>query len=394
MELLALIIAGIAAAVALLVTPLVRNVAVSIGFVDKPGERKIHTREISYGGGIAVAAAFAAALAAGFQIQKHWMQLPPLEEKVRGGVLYVVALGAIGALVLGLVDDKYKLSPRAKLAAQFVLAIAAVAGGVRITAFIGDGPVMQVVTVLWIVLITNSFNLLDNMDGLCAGTVAIAAAMLALVALNSQQWTMMLILAALCGSSLGFMRYNLSPATIFLGDAGSLFVGFLMACSTSLVTYYRSSLPSHLAIGIPVLILAIPLYDTFSVIVIRIREGRPIMRGDTSHFSHRLVDLGMTRRQAVTTVHLACLAIGLPAVVLGQLSEESGLLIICQAILVLTIVALLERAGRNRAAAETSPDRSGAGEARLSAGTKTAAAPSFQEDDKKHYETEDVRKES
>jgi UDP-GlcNAc:undecaprenyl-phosphate GlcNAc-1-phosphate transferase len=122
-----------------------------------------------------------------------------------------------------------------------------------------------------------------------------------------------------------------------------------MACATVLVTYYRPGRPSHLAIGIPLMILAIPLYDTASVVYIRLKEGRPIMRGDTSHFSHRLVDLGMSRRTAVATIHLACLAIGLPATVLWQLSEQRGLLIVGQALLVLTLVAMLEHAGRTRA---------------------------------------------
>ncbi len=348
MELLTLAVGCLAGLVALATTPLMRALAIRIGFVDKPGERKIHTREIAYGGGVAVAAAFGVSLAAAFAAQQRWLNIPFEQDKVRVPVLIIVGCGAIGALLLGLVDDKVRLSPYAKLIGQFVLAIAAVAGGVRITAFIGDGLLMQTVTVFWIVAITNSFNLLDNMDGLCSGTVAIAAAMLALVALDTANWTMTVVLAALCGSFCGFWVFNRAPASIFLGDAGSLFAGFMMACATALVTYYRVSRPSHLAIGIPVLILAIPLYDTISVVVIRIKEGRPIMRGDTSHFSHRLVDLGMTRRQAVTTVHLACLAIGLPAVVLGQLSEERGLLIICQALLVLTMVALLERAARNR----------------------------------------------
>ena len=350
MEILTIAIAIFSSLVALVLTPLVRGAARRTGFVDRPGERKIHSTDIAYGGGIAVAIAFTTALFAAFYVQQHFLNIPFEQDKVRIPVLIAIGAGALGALLLGLFDDKYRLSPAAKLAGQFVLAIAAVAGGVRITAFIGDGLVMQTVTVLWIVLITNSLNLLDNMDGLCSGTVAIAAAMLALVALDTSNWTMTLIMAALCGAYLGFWRYNSSPASIFLGDAGSLFAGYVMACSTALVTYYRASRPSHLAIGIPVLILAIPLYDTLSVIAIRLKERRPIMRGDTSHFSHRLVDLGMTRKQAVATVHLACLAIGLPAVVLGQLSEERGLLIICQGLLVLTIVALLERAGRNRAA--------------------------------------------
>ena len=342
MEFLTLAVACLAAVIALLTTPLIRALAIRIGFVDKPGERKIHAQEIAYGGGIAVAAAFAVALALAVYAQQHWLKIPFEQDKVRIPILIVVGLGAVGALVLGLLDDKLRLSPYTKLAGQFVLAIGAVAGGVRITAFIGDGLLMQTVTVFWVVLITNSFNLLDNMDGLCSGTVAIASAMLALVALDTANWTMAIILAGLCGAFCGFWKYNRSPASIFLGDAGSLFSGFMMACATALVTYYRASRPSHLAIGIPILILAIPLYDTISVIVIRIKEGRPIMRGDTSHFSHRLVDLGMTRGEAVAAIHLACLAIGLPAVVLGQLSEERGLLIICQALLVLTMIALLE----------------------------------------------------
>ena len=358
MEIVALVTTLIASLLALLLTPLVRAVALRIGFVDQPGVRKIHSQPVAYGGGIAVAAAMLLALLA--VLGQNWYSIPMKigafgPDKATTTTLLATAAGACGALILGLVDDRLKLSPYTKLAGQAVLAVLAVAGGVRITAFIGDNWFMKGFTVLWIVLITNSFNLLDNMDGLCSGTVAIAAAMLALVALEGQQWASTLALSALCGACLGFLRYNRSPATIFLGDAGSLFVGYVMACFTALVTYYHPNLSrtsyaaSHLAIGIPVLILAIPLYDTLSVIFIRLQEGRPVMRGDNSHFSHRLVDLGMNRRQAVTTIHLACLAIGLPATVLGQLSEARGLLIIGQAFLVLTIVALLERAGRNRA---------------------------------------------
>jgi UDP-GlcNAc:undecaprenyl-phosphate GlcNAc-1-phosphate transferase len=349
-ELAALIIALAAAIVALVFTPLVRKLALKVGFVDRPGERKIHDREIAYGGGFAVALAMVAVGTAALFITRD-MGFGAARDDLAPPEFLVLGLGSLGALLLGWYDDKVKLSPYAKLAGQFVLAIGAVAGGVRITALVGDTWVMKSVTVLWIVLITNSFNLLDNMDGLCAGTGAIAASVLAIVAMGSGQWALTLALMALAGACLGFMRYNRAPASIFLGDAGSLFIGFLMACFTVLVTYYHYKGGSHLAVGIPILVLAIPLYDTLSVILIRLKERRPIMRGDTSHFSHRLVDLGMTRGQAVATIHLACLAIGLPATVLTQLSESSGFLILGQAALVLTIVALLERAGRNRAKA-------------------------------------------
>jgi UDP-GlcNAc:undecaprenyl-phosphate GlcNAc-1-phosphate transferase len=349
MELTVLAVIVAAGIAALILTPLVRAVALRAGFLDQPGERKIHTNPVAYGGGIAVALAMSVVAAVAIPMATSSLALPAGMKDLRGSTFLVIAMGALGALLLGLVDDKYKLSPWSKLAGQFVLAIAAVAAGAHITAFIGDTWYMEAATVLWIVLITNSFNLLDNMDGLCAGTGAITAGILCFLAMESNQCTLTIVLAALTGACFGFLRYNRAPATIFLGDAGSLFIGYLMACFTVLTTYYRRGQPSHLAIGIPLLILAIPLYDTLSVILIRLKERRPIMRGDTSHFSHRLVDLGMSRRQAVATIHLACLAIALPAVTLRWLSEAHGFLIIGHSVLVLAIIALLERAGRTRA---------------------------------------------
>jgi len=345
LEITFFIIAWTALAFSLALTPLIRRWAIGVGFVDKPGERKIHSREIAYGGGIAVAVALAITLGGVAYAAQHWAIFPPDADAPEYDTLIYVAAGALAVLILGLVDDKYRLSAGVKLVAQLAIAAMAVFGGVRITAFIGDNWIMKCVTVIWITLVTNSFNLLDNMDGLCSGTVAISSAMLALVAAESGQWTDTTSLTALCGASAGFFFYNRSPASIFLGDAGSLLCGYLMACFTVLVTYYRESGPSHLAIGVPLLVLAIPLYDTGSVILIRLQEGRPVMKGDTSHFSHRLVDLGMTRPQAVGTIHLACLAIGFSATMLGKLSETNGMLVIVQALIVLTIIALLERAG-------------------------------------------------
>jgi UDP-GlcNAc:undecaprenyl-phosphate GlcNAc-1-phosphate transferase len=349
LELTFFIIAASALIVALAVTPLIRRAATAANFVDKPGERKIHTREVAYGGGIAVALALVMTLGGAWYAAHNWKLFPPDADAPEYATLVYVAIGALCMLLLGSIDDKYRLSAGVKLLAQLVIAAATVAGGVRITAFIGDNWIMKGVTALWIALITNSFNLLDNMDGLCSGTVAIAAAMLALVASASGQWTDAVTLTALCGASAGFFWYNRSPASIFLGDAGSLFCGYVMACFTVLVTYYRETGPSHLAIGVPLLVLAIPLYDTASVILIRLTEGRPVMKGDMSHFSHRLVDLGMTRAQAVGTIHLACLAIGLSATLLGKLSELAGMLVVVQALMVLAIIALLERAGLRKA---------------------------------------------
>lgn len=358
MEFLCILTGLFGALLAVALTPLVRAGALRAGFVDRPGPRKIHREPMPYGGGIAVAVAMALTVAAAYFFvskllyDKDWQawrndlalakaQFDPNLMRTLG----VCLAGAFGALVLGVLDDCYVFSPPVKLAGQFVLAIGVVMGGVRITALIGDILPMQIATVLWIVLITNSFNLLDNMDGLCTGTVAIASAVLSLVAVAAGQGMIALSLAALSGACLGFLKWNLSPAKIFLGDAGSMFVGFLVA-TLSVVTTYYTYRESVLSVGLPFLILAIPLYDTASVMFIRLREGRSLLKGDNSHFSHRLVDLGMTHRQAVATIHLAALAIALPAAAIRDLSTDEGLLLVGQAILILTLIALLERAGR------------------------------------------------
>jgi UDP-GlcNAc:undecaprenyl-phosphate/decaprenyl-phosphate GlcNAc-1-phosphate transferase len=359
-ELICLAFGGVAFVLGLAITPLVRRIALRCNFMDHPGPRKIHSESISYGGGLAVAVAFLIAAAAGSGLlhelltNPHWAGLrerlmlgkPDWEPDLPHRLLFCVG-GAFGALLLGLYDDCRPLTPFAKLAGQFVLAIIVVAGGVRLTALVGDTLLMQTVTVLWIVLLTNSFNLLDNMDGLCSGNGAIGAGLLSLVSLSTGEVPVALLAAALAGACLGFLKWNFSPAVIFLGDAGSMFIGFLMATLSVVTTYYHYH-ESPLSIGVPFLILAIPFYDTASVLFIRLCERRALLKGDTSHFSHRLVDLGMTRRQAVATIHLAALAIGLPAIVILKMDRSEitgGLLLVAQAILILTVIAMLERAG-------------------------------------------------
>jgi UDP-GlcNAc:undecaprenyl-phosphate GlcNAc-1-phosphate transferase len=359
-ELICLAVGGVAFILGLAITPLVRRLALRVGLLDHPGPRKIHAEPISYGGGVAVGVAFLVAAAAGAGLfhelltNPHWAGLrerlmldkPGWEPDLPRRLLFCVG-GALGALLLGLYDDYRPLTPSTKLAGQFVLAIVVVAGGVRLTALVGDTLVMQAVTVFWIVLLTNSFNLLDNMDGLCSGNGAIGAGLLSLVSLSTGEVPVALLAAALAGACLGFLKWNFSPAVIFLGDAGSMFIGFLMATLSVVTTYYHYH-ESPLSIGVPFLILAIPFYDTASVLFIRLREQRSLLKGDTSHFSHRLVDLGMTRRQAVATIHLAALAIGLPAIVILKMDKSEltgGLLLVAQAILILTVIAMLERAG-------------------------------------------------
>jgi UDP-GlcNAc:undecaprenyl-phosphate/decaprenyl-phosphate GlcNAc-1-phosphate transferase len=345
---------------ALGLTPLVRQVALRVGFLDQPGPRKLHVKPMPYGGGVAVVVALALAVGIAAWVLagllhsqdgtalRQELELTPLAFDASVlRLLRLCLLGALGALALGIVDDRYTLTPLAKLVVQFILAGAVVWGGVRLTVLIGDNLVTQAITVLWIVLLTNSFNLLDNMDGLCAGTVAISAGLLALVAGQTSQGAVAVVASALAGAGLGFLKWNFSPATIYLGDAGAMFCGFLMATLCVVTTYYHYR-ESPLSIGVPFLILAIPLYDTASVLILRLRSGRPLLKGDRSHFSHRLVDLGMSHRQAVATIHLAALAIGLPAVVIRRLTTSEGLVLVGQSLLVLAVIALLERAGHLR----------------------------------------------
>jgi UDP-GlcNAc:undecaprenyl-phosphate GlcNAc-1-phosphate transferase len=342
MELFCLILFLVAGATALLTTPPVKRLAEKFCFLDRPDERKNHGRPVAYGGGIVVVVAVAAALICGVLFSSDF-NLP--KESVALRECLWTAGGALLMFLVGLWDDKRPLSPGVKLAWQFAAASIVVAGGVHLTALVGDTWLMRVVSVFWIVLIANSFNFLDNADGLCAGVAAICAGTLCLITLETRQWIVAAFAAGLCGALAGFLRFNLAPARIFLGDAGSLFVGFLLACLSISAVYYRYQ-GSVLGLGVPLLVFGLPLYDTASVLWLRVRQRRPAWVGDRSHFSHRLMDLGLSPREAVAILHLAALAVALPATTLSGVSESHGLLIIGQSFLILALVALLENAGR------------------------------------------------
>jgi UDP-GlcNAc:undecaprenyl-phosphate GlcNAc-1-phosphate transferase len=211
---------------------------------------------------------------------------------------------------------------------------------------------------VWLV---NSFNMLDNMDGLSGGVAAIAAAMLAAVLLAAPDPTTNLpqlfvggLLLVLVGSLCGFLWHNRPPARLFMGDAGSYFVGFLIAVATLLATFAGGRAPRH-AILAPLCVLAIPLYDTVSVLWIRLREGRSPFEGDKSHFSHRLVDLGMSKPQAVLTIYLATATCGLGAFLLHQVNGAGAAIVLTMAGCTLALVAVLERAARRKVREEHRP---------------------------------------
>jgi len=248
--------------------------------------------------------------------------------------------------IVGLLDDRNALGAGFKFIVQLIVAIVtAWPMGIRIAEFL-PAPYSICITVFWIVLITNAFNFLDNMDGLSAGVAAIAAAIIAITSMSAGQIFVPILAWVMVGSLLGFLCFNFSPATIFMGDAGSLVVGYLMSVLTILTTYYDPSLRlTSLGVMVPLVVLSVPLYDVISVVIHRIRLGESPFRGDWRHFSHRLVKRGMTQRGAVMTIYLATAATGLPAIVLSRIDWPLALLLLLQCVCVVLMIAILEHTG-------------------------------------------------
>ena len=250
---------------------------------------------------------------------------------------------------MGLVDDRKGLGWRLRLGVQVGLAAVLAASGVRVTLF-GLGPYFGgLVTVLWVVGLTNAFNFLDNMDGLAAGVGLIAALLFAGAQVAVGSLFVPGVLLGLVGALGGFLVHNRYPARLFMGDAGSNFLGFLLGALTVAGTYYRYDRPvSPYSVLAPLLVMAVPLYDTASVILIRLREGRSPFLGDRRHFSHRLVERGLTPRQAVRTIDLVTLAGGLGALLLHRLDAVGAAVVVAQTVCLLGLVAILEVSRRHR----------------------------------------------
>jgi UDP-GlcNAc:undecaprenyl-phosphate GlcNAc-1-phosphate transferase len=226
--------------------------------------------------------------------------------------------------------------------------VAAAFADIRVELFIENKLITSALSAFWIVLIINAFNFLDNMDGAAAGIAAIAAFILFTAAAISGQVFVGGLAIVFIGTLLGFLMFNFPPAKIFMGDAGSLVVGFFVALLTLRTTYYHEAQSGQwYAVFMPLLVMAVPLYDFISVTLLRIRQGKSPFIGDTQHFSHRLKRHGLTDTQTVLTLYLATLCTGLGATFLYQVNLIGVILIFAQTIMVLAIIAILESTARN-----------------------------------------------
>jgi UDP-GlcNAc:undecaprenyl-phosphate GlcNAc-1-phosphate transferase len=289
--------------------PFVRRAAVRWGFMAQPSARGVHTRPTPRLGGVAIYLGCMAAL---------------LVFSDRFYVAQVVSMlvGATIVSFLGVWDDRQGLRPLVKLAGQVLAAGILYASGVQV-GFLHN-PVLDFgATMLWVVGITNALNLLDNMDGLSSGVATVACIFFLLLAVMSDQYLVSSLAAALLGACVGFLYYNFNPATIFMGDSGSLFIGFMLA-AVGIKLRFPDNV-SFVTWMIPVVVLGLPVFDTTLVVISRLRRGlNPLSSPGKDHVSHRLVAMGATQREAVLILYLVCCALGVLAMFLTQASVAEG----------------------------------------------------------------------
>jgi UDP-GlcNAc:undecaprenyl-phosphate GlcNAc-1-phosphate transferase len=320
-------------------TWLARRFARRLGLMDAPGERKVHTVSTPRNGGIGIFWGFALPLVAGLvfiMTLGHDVVLringsdvsryvPGMRAQAPLLGLFLVATFLIH--LIGLVDDRKPMKPWPKLLAQIAVAAALVLvgetvakGAFRVLTSAGFVP-SAILSVLWIVALTNAFNFLDHMDGLSAGIAFLCALMFLIAAGFNGQWFICALLIVFMGSVLGFLFFNFPPASIFMGDGGSMILGFILSVLTIRTTYYDTGRRWY-AVLMPLFVMAIPLYDLIIVSVLRIMKGRSPMQGDTNHFSHRLTRHGFSKRGAVLVIYGLTLATGVTAPLLARCQRE------------------------------------------------------------------------
>lgn len=315
----------IALGVVLVLTPGVIFLAHRTGAVDKPDARKVHTKPIPRIGGIGIYLAFTVSIIAVTIISNF-------EGESLNEVIGLLISGTLMFLV-GIIDDYKNLPAKVKLLGQIgAAAVLAVGFGVRVdfvTDPFGDYIYLEMLavpaTIFWLVGLTNTVNLIDGLDGLAAGVAGLAATTIFLVAMEQHFFLITIFTAALAGAAFGFLFYNTNPAQIFMGDSGSLFLGFMLA-GISIVGAMKSA--ATVALIVPILALGIPILDTIFAILRRYLGGQPIFKPDKGHLHHRLLKLGFTQRQAVFLVYVISALLGVSAIALTEVNSQIAVVIL------------------------------------------------------------------
>ena len=318
-------------------TPIVKGFAQKVGAIDVPRDgRRVHDHPIPRMGGLAIFLGFLISVVLFIDITRE----------VRG-----ILLGAVLIVACGAIDDVISLRAWIKLLVQIAAAVVAVLHGVVIEVFRNPnifsdnealilGALAVPVTILWIVGITNSVNLIDGLDGLAVGVSTIASTTMFVVALLVSEGGVAVILAALMGACLGFMPYNLNPAKIFMGDTGSLLLGYVLA-TVSVVGMFKFY--AIVTFVVPILALFLPLFDTLCAIVRRLLRGQSPMHPDRGHLHHRLIDMGLSQKQAVAVLYSLSAVLGLCAVVLATSGALRTFLLIAAAAAAVAVGVFIKR---------------------------------------------------
>jgi len=355
----------LALALSLFFVPWTRRLAFRLNMIDHPEGRKAHQQPRPLLGGLAMYFAFTIALLAQicgyYFFQNHpWFaaRFPFLTEQAshfREILPKLLAIWSGGTLmmILGFVDDRRGVgfSYKIKFVLQIFAAAILVVAGIK-TDFMAFDWLNALVTIAWVVGITNAFNLLDNMDGLSAGVATIAALIFFVITAVQGQVFSAMLFTLFIGAVAGFLIYNFNPAKIFMGDTGSLFIGYMLATLSITSSYVVPTSVNLLPVISPLLILSLPIFDTLSVMFIRHKENRPLFIGDRRHFSHRLVELGMSPRGAVIFIYLVALSVGVTASLLPYLPLWGQILALLQTVAIYMMIVILMHVANRRECTE------------------------------------------
>ncbi|WP_338788277.1 MraY family glycosyltransferase [Metabacillus sp. FJAT-53654] len=317
--------------VSLVSTPFVIKFAKRFGFVDIPNYRKVHKAPKPLIGGLSIVLGATAGI---LYLKPFYNYLVP------------VMLGGFIILVIGMIDDKYNLTPKWKVLGQLIAAIIVVSAGVKIDffiiPFIGEkielGVFSYIIAVIWIIAITNAINLIDGLDGLSAGISAIALSSILVLSILNGQMFVISITVILIGSILGFLPYNFHPAKIFLGDTGALFLGYCIAV-ISILGLYKSV--TIFSLGLPIIALAVPIFDTIFAIVRRLLNKQSISSPDKAHLHHRLLAMGFSHRATVMIIYAIGVSFGLSAILFTRTTLWLSLLFMVALLVLFQLLAEL-----------------------------------------------------